>query len=221
MLYRVTLEPFSTNKSVSNFTVKGLWFAILKMVKLAIIIKNGLTGGNMSLTNSAKIDVNKYENAILYFVEHCNNKWLGTTKLNKLLYYLDFISYRDRGSSATFDTYRHLDKGPVPKNVVEILQKLKNEGKLEIKEVPYLNGTTTKFNLISKADTEVFDEYEEKLLHEICKVFKDWSTPKIVDQTHLESPWLYSKMFDDVDYEYAYDIDIIDEKVLTGASSTR
>ena len=45
----------------------------------------------------------KYENAILYFVQRCNTHYLGATKLNKLLYYLDFLHYRDEGAIVTGD----------------------------------------------------------------------------------------------------------------------
>ena len=34
-------------------------------------------------------------------------------KLNKLFYYLDFISYRDRRTTVTGETYVHLSKGPL------------------------------------------------------------------------------------------------------------
>ena len=43
----------------------------------------------------------KFKNAILYFVRYCNTKDLGATKLNKLMYYLDFLHYRDFKVSVT------------------------------------------------------------------------------------------------------------------------
>ena len=52
-----------------------------------------------------------------------------------------------------------------------------------------------------------FNEEEKVLLKNICKEFLDWSTDKIVEQTHLESPWFYSKPFEKVDYKYSSDID--------------
>lgn len=172
----------------------------------------------MSRNERSTIDRNKYKNSVLYFIENCNNNSLGTTKMNKLLYYLDFISYRDKGSSVTGDTYRHLEKGPVPKMVVDIIQDLQKDKAISVKEVPYKDGKTVDFSLLTEPDTSVFDGYEKQLLESICRKFKLWSTSKIVDQTHLESPWLYSKMMDDVDYEYAYDIDIIPSSELVYAN---
>jgi len=61
----------------------------------------------------------KYINALIFFISHCGNEKLGITKLNKLFYYLDFISYRDREESITGETYVHLPMGPVASQLKE------------------------------------------------------------------------------------------------------
>ena len=150
----------------------------------------------------------KYENAILYFTKHCNNKFLGQTKLNKLMYYLDFISYRDRGQSVTADNYVHKEYGPVPEKIDELLVSLTQEGKLAV-TYEYIRDDVYRsvFAKVTEPDMSVFDPYEQKLLENICTEFISWSTDKIVSQTHLESPWFYSKPYELVDYDYAADID--------------
>ena len=173
-------------------------------------------------TMTVELNKDKYLNALLFFISYCNNKWLGVTKLNKLMYYFDFISYRDHQKSATGDIYAHWEKGPVPKHIEEMLQELKRTGKITAQDIPYLDGKKTEFTALSEPDMQVFSTYENRLLEAICKQFELWPTQKIVDQTHFESPWLYSQPLDDVDYEYAYDIDIIPESNLaTNGSRTR
>ncbi len=157
------------------------------------------------------INQNKYENAILYFLKNCNNVSLGRTKLNKLLYYLDFISYRDRSKSVTKDLYIHKNYGPVPDQVDDILVALKGSNKIQVEQVPYKESFKTKLNALVDPNLDAFDEYEKELLERICKKFELWTTSKIVAQTHLEAPWFYSKLFDVVDYEYAKDIDFFTE----------
>ncbi len=149
----------------------------------------------------------KYQNSILYFIKYCNNQYLGATKLNKLIYYLDFISYRDRKQNVTGDKYIHMDYGPVGSGVNEVLGDLQKEGKIHIERVPYGENGTFNYAALSDPDMDVFDSYEKKLLDNICKEFILWSTDKIVDQTHLEAPWFYSKPYDEVDYNYSKDIE--------------
>ncbi len=155
-----------------------------------------------------KLDVKKFCNSILFFVKFCNNNYLGKTKLNKLLYYLDFISFRDRKKSVTGDIYISKTYGPVPKEIDEMLAQMKSEKKIDIESPPEdeeKKGFSFKLKL--DVDSSCFDDYELNLLKEICSEFENWSTPKIVNQTHLEAPWFYSKPYDFVDYKYASNID--------------
>ena len=53
-------------------------------------------------------------------------------KLNKLLYYLVFISYRDRQKNVTSESYLHLPKGPFAEVLQdEIITTASKEGLIE------------------------------------------------------------------------------------------
>lgn len=163
------------------------------------------------MTNTTKLNEKKYKNAILYFIKYCNNNYLGDTKLNKLLYYLDFINYRDRKESVTGDFYIHNHFGPTPSEATVFLSDLVENHDIEVKKKDFKDSHTTSFVLKTEPDESVFLEEEKKLLKNICKEFLDWSTPKIVEQTHLEAPWFYSKPFQKVDYNYSRDIEFFAE----------
>ena len=60
-------------------------------------------------------------------------------------------------------------------------------------------------------DESVFTSDEKKLLKSVCEEFLDWSTDKIVEQTHLEAPWFYSKPFEKVNYDYSSDIEFFEK----------
>jgi len=159
-----------------------------------------------------KLNKNKYKNAVLYFVSNCNNRYLGKTKLNKLFYYLDFISYRDNKVSVTGDYYIHDRLGPVPNALLsEIIPELRKDGKLEIKESETKKDgetyTSFSFCALEEPNTSCFNRTELKLLKDICNEFKSWSSDKIIEQTHFEAPWFYSESAKKVDFKYAYDID--------------
>lgn len=165
----------------------------------------------MILSNimGGKINKSLYKQAVLYFIKYCNNQYLGKTKLNKLLYYLDFISYRDFGSSATGDIYIHKDYGPVPASVDNILAELSLAGDIETSITDYLDGETYNFKITreNSLNEDAFSEEQKNLLRNICDEFSSWSTDKIVNQTHLEAPWFYSKPYEIVNFDYAKDIE--------------
>ena len=165
----------------------------------------------MNTLQVSKVDLSKYKNSILYFLNFCNNQYLGSTKLNKLMYYLDFVSYRDRRKPVSGDSYLHSDFGPVPQEIDKILALLKEEGAVTARDLPFKDGHKDEFNVSREPDMKSFDTYEIRLLEAICKEFELWDTAKIVEQTHLEAPWFYSEPLAAVDYEYANDIDFFAE----------
>lgn len=162
-----------------------------------------------SLLLHKQIDELLYKNAVLYFLKYCNNRYLGKTKLNKLLYYLDFISFRDHKKTVTGDVYIHQEYGPVPATVEEILTSLKTQGVIDAKAIPHKDGEKIKFEIKDSKffDENVFSNQQKELLKKICDEFGAWTTDKIVTQTHLEAPWFFSKPLEIVDYKYSKDID--------------
>jgi len=158
----------------------------------------------------SKLNERVYKNAVLYFIKYCNNQYLHATKINKLLYYLDFVYFRDHQKPVTGDVYIHQEYGPVPSHIDEILAGLKNEGIIDTEAVDYKDGELIRFELkdLKKLDESVFLSEQKNLLKKICDEFGNWSTEKIVAQTHLEAPWFYSKPYEIVDYAYACDIDL-------------
>ena len=156
-----------------------------------------------------KINEDIYKSAVLYFIKYCNNQYLHSTKLNKLLYYLDFIYFRDNKKSVTGDIYIHQGYGPVPSRVDDILTSLKNDGAINTEVLSYKDGELIQFELKDPKifDEDIFPADQKKLLKQICDEFGNWPTDKIVAQTHLEAPWFYSKPYEVVDYAYARDID--------------
>lgn len=152
----------------------------------------------------------KYKNAALYFMKYCNNQYLGATKLNKLFYYLDFINYRDRKKSVTGDFYIHNHYGPTPNTLNSILSEMVEDKEIEITKDPFEDSHAISFSIKKNPNEDVFSIKEKELLKSVCGEFLDWSTPKIVEQTHLESPWFYSKPFEKVNYAYSSDIEFFD-----------
>jgi len=158
---------------------------------------------------TSSINKDKYTNALLYFITECGNEKLGIMKLNKLFYYLDFISFRDRKTSVTGETYVHLPKGPLASSleteIIASAQKAKLIERKEDESEKY--GKRNRFQALKAADLAFFDKYEQDLLKYLCSTFKEWSTDKMVAQTHSEAPWVFSNPSKPLDYKNADDIE--------------
>src|SRR3989344_8306853 len=110
-------------------------------------------------------------NAILYFASMVDQ--LGSTKLAKLMYYLDFINYRDHGKSITGTKYYKQEYGPLAKDLVEIVGDLVGENKLKIESYthPKYNREAHRYSALVKPDMNVFSEEEKVLLRKLANKY--------------------------------------------------
>jgi len=131
----------------------------------------------------------KLLNSIVYFAK--NTRYLGITKLMKLLYFLDFTHFKQTGKSVTGLDYYAWKKGPVPSRLWrEIINIDKHD---DLKRTISLSGDKEEFQEIKakeKFNPEYFSKRELKLLKDIALIFKDARAEDMVKVAHLPNdPW--------------------------------
>lgn len=169
-----------------------------------------------SIIRDMKVDFEKVGIIASYFADH--TKKLYVTKLLKLFYYLDFISYKTRGAPVTNDVYFKLPYGPVPsaiKNEIDILsqdnvlgtgfkRQLSSYIKLQRDEKDSGNlviNINRDYNLRKLANSEL------ELLKSITETFKETTAKALSNQTHREKPWLSTSDNSVIDYRLAEGLD--------------
>jgi uncharacterized phage-associated protein len=153
----------------------------------------------------------KIINAIIYFAT--NTKYCGKTKLMKLLYFLDFLHFKQTGKSVTGLDYFAWKMGPVPKVLFDELSgDMKSDMRAAIKVLPKdgFQGIQPK----TKPDIRFFSKREMKLLEDLSFIFEEANAEVMVESTHLKNePWdrtLRTKgEFQEIDYMLAIDSDIV------------
>jgi len=172
-----------------------------------------------------KVDFEKVAVATSYFAENTNE--LYVTKLLKLFYYLDFISFKLRGASVTNDIYLKMPYGPVPSAIKNSIDLLSAENVLgeDIKSQlsPYVrlekdtNGNGARvISREKKYNLRKLSTFELDLVKSIAETFKNTRSKKLSDQTHREKPWLSTSDFSVIDYGFAESLDV--QKILPSFS---
>lgn len=162
------------------------------------------------LSGWTKLHYKKIQNAILYF---CRRGMLRT-KLNKLLFYLDFKHCKENSMGITGLRYYHEKYGPVPHNYNELIRLFILSGyiKLKIEDYGvYKNGWPLqgeRYTSTIEPDLNVFSEEELKTLKEVDKKFKKYGSTEIKDFSHKEKAYIATDMYEDISYEYAKDLNI-------------
>jgi hypothetical protein len=117
-------------------------------------------------------DITKLKELALYVAEGSkDDPKFGAVKLNKILYYSDFNSYRELGKPITEAIYQHISEGPAPKEMLLAIQELLSSGEAEYEERPYFNLRQKRLvnrrkpnrNLFSKEELRIIDEAIEEL----------------------------------------------------------
>ncbi|MBQ1851673.1 MAG: DUF4065 domain-containing protein [Paludibacteraceae bacterium] len=132
----------------------------------------------------AQVSLNKLKNTILYILERCSNVWC--TKMNKLLFYADFMSYRETGSAMTGLVYKAIELGPVPERWDRVYSEFADI-RQELRQCGNYEGSV----LVSdkKADTSVFSDMELKVLDTVCAQLGSYTAKEISVLSHKECAW--------------------------------
>ena len=142
-------------------------------------------------------DVTKVVNAIILAL-NCGVKYLGKTKLMKLLFFADKEHLKRYGRPIFFDVYIKKPKGPVPLQTYSILSSYNDHEYadfqdelnilrewLEIEEKD-VGQPSFMMNFKRKKgfDPEIFSESELKILYEIFNTFKEHTAEQISEESH-------------------------------------
>jgi putative zinc finger/helix-turn-helix YgiT family protein len=134
-----------------------------------------------------------------------------TTKLNKLLFYTDFLFYKHNAVSFTGATYRRLQYGPVPAEYSILRQKMEMDDLITVQEVQYQNGNSGE-ELTPGPCADVlsvkFAAEEARVLEFIVCQFKGATPKDISERSHLESAWLNTPEKGLISYKEAFSLSL-------------
>ncbi|MEQ9287686.1 MAG: DUF4065 domain-containing protein [Cyclobacteriaceae bacterium] len=152
-------------------------------------------------------DYEKFTEMIVFFAQEVP---CYKTKMNKLLFYADFLLFRQQGHAMSGARYRAIPYGPVPNSFESIFESLAKEDVIDIRyqELPeggqkqYLEGR--KDRAFRK---ERFSEHELATLDKVKLRFKDTKPFEIVEISHQEKGWIENEPTHSfISYHYALDL---------------
>ena len=165
-----------------------------------------------------KIDFQKLGIIIAYLASNVED--LYVTKLLKLLYYIDFISYKEKESSITKDTYYKLPYGPVPtvtKNEIDAIcnTTMGEDLKSQLSNFIYLESDENDFGKIVKNKKEKINlnkisKDEKKIIDFVIKNLGNKTATELSEKTHQEAPWKLSSENSVISYELARELELDD-----------
>jgi len=172
-------------------------------------LENYLFGTNFpnNMTGFKMPDLAKFTEMVVFFTEKLE-PW--KTKLNKLLFYADFITFKKTGFSMSGVQYRAIPLGPVPNNFNSIYEYLDNKEELKINYTSLsenIAGEQFTPNLNRIFNKTLFNELEITILESVADRFKNTSTSEIIEISHKEKAWINNcKERKLIDYNYGFEL---------------
>jgi transcriptional regulator with XRE-family HTH domain len=175
------------------------------------ILKEYLLGDHLAdiFSGYRNPNLEKFTEMTVYFSEKLEP---FKTKMNKLLFYADFLMFKQSCFSISGLRYKAIERGPVPNNYQSIFEYLDNTNQIDIVSTEFTNGIIGE-QFKAKKDrpfnASLFSVIEIEVLEKVSKFFQHKSTSETIDISHLEKAWHYNHENKQIiSYNYAFEIDL-------------
>ena len=123
----------------------------------------------------------RLKNLLLYVIEQMGEVF--RTKMNKVLFYIDFLSYRESGMAISGLAYNAIEFGPVPQRWDRVYSAFD-----EVVPEPRLvrDQESTALTASTEADMTCFTEQERAIIDSVCLKMKGLSAHEISELSHKE-----------------------------------
>lgn len=148
-------------------------------------------------------DSQKFKELVLYFAKRGLEEGLviGSTKLNKLLFFSDFRAYVKLGQPITGARYQKLQWGPAPRALLPVREELIEDGDARFSDSEDWNQVLEPQR---DPDMSLFSEDEKFIADQVFEQLRRFNATAASDYSHENSPgWNAADEYEDIPYATA------------------
>jgi uncharacterized phage-associated protein len=147
----------------------------------------------------------KFRELVVYVAEKsADDPRFGAVKLNKILYYSDFIAYRRLGHSITDDEYQNLEEGPAPRHMLNAQRDLEQAGAVKVETREYFNNQQKRMVALRGPKPGVLDATELAIVDEVITELRPLNAREASDRSHREFGWRTTNVGEAIPYRTAW-----------------
>jgi hypothetical protein len=147
----------------------------------------------------------KFEELILYIArESQEDRRCGATKLNKILFYADFMAYHKLGRSITGQKYQKLERGPAPRRIVLVVDAMIARGLCAWAERSYFGFPLRKLLALREPDVSVFSAEELDIARTVVSELWDLNATEVSDLSHRFVGWQAADFGEEIPYQTVF-----------------
>jgi hypothetical protein len=148
----------------------------------------------------------KFIELLLYFSQRGITERLviGSTRLNKLLFFSDMRAYVELGTPITGARYQRLEFGPAARAMLPVRDELVDQAQAEFED----RGPDDLADVIVPLrvpNLDLFTEAELRIANEVFEELRPFNAREVSDYAHLKSAgWNVMEDHQDIPYEFAF-----------------
>ena len=148
---------------------------------------------------------------ILYVANKCaDDLSVGATKLNKILWWSDFLAYMEHGEAITWSIYQRLEHGPAPRRLRPVRRHLVACGRAKVQEVELANGLVQhRLVPLDEPDLSQFSDRQVCLIDGVIGALWGDSAADVSELSHGNA-WRIAENHESIPYQAAF---LSDERV--------
>lgn len=130
-----------------------------------------------------------------------SDPYCGATKLNKLLYFADAMSFVDYGEAITGAQYMKEAYGPIPVRLVPVRERLEESGDIVIQRRRFSQGEMVRIVALREAHlNDLFKPRDIAVVDRIVRRLRHKDSKSLSDFTHSRMPWQLARLGDIIPY---------------------
>lgn len=156
---------------------------------------------------SFNFESRKFKELMLYFSQRGIDEGLviGSTKLNKLLFFTDFRAYAELGEPITGARYQKLSHGPAARELLPMRTEMLKDREVRFRERPVDDLNDVLVPISQPNVTAVLFDDERKIADEVFDELRPYNATATSDYSHHRSAgWKVVDLREDIPYESAF-----------------
>jgi Protein of unknown function (DUF4065) len=161
----------------------------------------GAAGFKLTFGEDTERTRSRLRELILYVSEKSkHDEKFGAIKLNKILYYADFIAFKKYGEPITGAQYMRLDKGPAPTHLMPVREDMLAKNEITIVQRDYWTQTQKVVKPLRPANLDLFSGREIALVDGIIDELWQMDAYEVSQRSHNRG-WKAATERDAIPYE--------------------
>jgi hypothetical protein len=148
----------------------------------------------------------KLDELVLYVALRCeNDPFCGAVKLNKILFFADFMAYKTLGCPITGAHYVKLQLGPVPHEVDAAKRRLEASGRARQRESKLFPAGFAQKRVVAldDPDLKLFSSSEIAIVDQVIDQLRMENASTVSELSHRFPGWKLAEFGEDIPYESA------------------